>query len=94
MLAADKNSGKRTGCTSPPASAAQKRVDLEFASANQQLEGFPGTITEEVAAHEPDLEAITREAKRFGSRLPAEENLRQPPVFPITALSESSPQSA
>ena len=71
MLSADKNAGKRVAPASPPTPAEKKQADLEFASANQQLEGFPGKISEAVVAHEPDLEAITRDAKRFGAQLEA-----------------------
>jgi hypothetical protein len=55
--------------------------DLEFAAANQQMEGFSGKITEAVAAHEPNMQEITEAAKCFGAQLPTEENLKQPPVF-------------
>lgn len=94
MSAADKNGEKRATSLSPSTLSAAKRADLEFASANQQLEGFPGTITERGAAHDPDLELITRDAKRLGAQLPAEENLTQRPVCPITASIESLSKSA
>ena len=55
--------------------------DFAFASANQQMEGFSGKITEAVAAHESNMQEITEAAKRFGAQLPTEENLKQPPVF-------------
>ena len=88
MLSSDKNAVKRAAPASAPTSAEKKQADLEFASANQQLEGFPGKISEAVVAHEPDLEAIARDAKRFGAQLPAEENLSQPPLFQTAAASD------
>jgi hypothetical protein len=45
------------------------------------MEGFPGRITEAVAAHQPNLRQITEDAKRFGAHIPTEENLKQPPIF-------------
>ena len=63
-------------------------VGAEDAGPNQQLEGFPGKISEAVVAHEPDLEAIALDAKRFGAQLPAEENLSQPPLFQTAAASD------
>ena len=55
--------------------------DLEFVSANQQLEGLPGKITEAVAAHEPNLDEIVESAKRFGAQVPTEANHKRPAVF-------------
>ena len=94
VLTANKNAGNRAASASPSKPVVSKRADLEFASANQQLEGFPGTITETVAAHEPDLEVITRDAERFGAQLPAEENLTQPPRFQISPQSDNPSKAA
>src|SRR5262245_61647974 len=56
--------------------------ELAFVSANQQLEGFDGKITEAVANHQPDMEAIAEAAQRFGAQVPTEENRKRPPLFP------------
>lgn len=55
--------------------------DLAFVSANQQMEGFPGQITEAIAAHQPDMEEIVRSAKRLGAQVPTEANRKRPPIF-------------
>lgn len=56
--------------------------DLAFLSENQQIEGFPGNITEPVANHRPNLEEIVASAKHFGAQIPTEANRQRPPVFP------------
>ena len=80
MLTTTNTPTKRDAPATPPARASA--ADLEFLSANQQLEGFPGTITEAVAAHEPDMQAIAESAKSFGAQIPSEENRQRLPVFP------------
>src|ERR1035441_2154303 len=81
MLTTTKNAAKPRTTASPLRSAMKLTKDLEFAAANQQMEGFPGHISEAVAGHEPNMEEIAEDAKRFGAQVPTEENLRQPPVF-------------
>jgi len=66
----------------PPQPGRDLAADLEFASANQQLEGFPGKITAEIAAHRPNMAEIAASARLFGAQIPTEENRQQPPVFP------------
>ncbi len=56
--------------------------DLAFLSENQQIEGFPGNITERVANHRANLEEIVASAKRLGAQIPTEANRQRPPVFP------------
>lgn len=72
--------------TKPVAEASQPQpssiADLQFLSHNQQLEGFPGKITEDVAAHQPDMKQIAESAKKFGAQVPTEKNRQQPPVLP------------
>ena len=68
MLTTTKLPTKPVAPASQPAKASS--ADLEFLSANQQLEGFPGKITEAVAAHEPDLKKIAASARRFGAQIP------------------------
>ena len=80
MLTTAKIPTKQAAPASHPGKASL--ADLEFLSANQQLEGFPGKITEEVAAHQPDLETIAESARRFGAQIPSKQNRKQRPVFP------------
>ncbi len=67
----------------PPQPGGDLAADLEFASANQQLEGFPGKITPEIAAHRPNMDEIAASARRFGAQIPTEENRQKPPLFPL-----------
>ena len=46
-------------------------------SANQQLEGFSGNITEKIAAHQPDLNEIAASVKRFRAQISSGENRKQ-----------------
>ena len=80
MLTTTKIPTKRAAPASQPGQASL--ADLQFLSANQQMEGFPGKITEAVAAHEPDMEKIAASARRFGAQIPTEENRKQLPDFP------------
>jgi hypothetical protein len=43
---------------------------LRFASQNQQLEGFPGEITEAVRQHRTDWAQLDAVARRFGAQMP------------------------
>lgn len=43
---------------------------LKFASQNQQLEGFPGEITEAARQHRPNWDELEAVARRFGAQLP------------------------
>jgi polysaccharide deacetylase 2 family uncharacterized protein YibQ len=81
VMLTTKNAPKPPAPARPFKPADQLAKDLQFASANQQMEGFPGRITEAVAAHQPNLRQITEDAKRFGAHIPTEENLKQPPIF-------------
>ncbi|MEO6035411.1 MAG: hypothetical protein ABIQ35_09170 [Verrucomicrobiota bacterium] len=81
MLTTTKNALKPTGTASPSVPRRSLSDDLKFASANQRLEGFPGIITETVAAHKPDLKEIARIAKQFGAQIPTEENRQRKPLF-------------
>jgi hypothetical protein len=81
MLTTSKNPTKRPAEASVPAQAST--ADLEFLSANQQLEGFPGKITETVSVHQPDMRQIAESARRFGAQVPTEVNRQQPPVLPV-----------
>ncbi|MEQ1842505.1 MAG: hypothetical protein ABL994_19060 [Verrucomicrobiales bacterium] len=60
--------------------AADLKRDLEFVSANQQIEGFSGEITEAIVSHQPDMKAIAESAKKFGAQVPNAANLSQPPL--------------
>ena len=87
MLTTQKNAAKHRTPASPLKPVARLSKDLEFAAANQQMEGFPGRITKVVAAHEPNLRGIAEDAKRFGAQVPTDENLNQPPLFPLPKTS-------
>lgn len=60
--------------------AASLKRDLEFVSANQQLEGFSGESTEAIINHQPDMKAIAESAKKFGAQMPNPANLSSPPL--------------
>lgn len=81
MLTTTKTPTKRAAEASVPAQAST--TDLQFLSANQQLEGFPGKITETVAAHQPDMKQIAESARSFGAQVPTEKNRQQSPVLPL-----------
>ncbi len=81
MLTATKNPTKQTAPASQPVTVSA--ADLEFLSANQQLEGFPGKITPEIAAHRPNMDKIAASARRFGAQVPTKENRQKPPLFPL-----------
>ena len=49
-------------------------ADLQFISENMRLSGFSGRITEEIAMHEPDMDAIAESAARFGAQIPSPQN--------------------
>jgi hypothetical protein len=55
-------------------SVSETKVDqedvLKFASQNQQLEGFPGKITEACRQHRTDWDELEAVAKRFGAQMP------------------------
>lgn len=82
MQATTKSAAKRDATATLPLAPKPSAQDLAFLSENQQLEGFPGKITEELAAHRPNMEQIVESAKRFGAQVPTEENRKRPPVFP------------
>jgi hypothetical protein len=81
MLTTTKHAAKRELTATPPPRVRVSRQDLEFVSANQQLEGFPGQVTETVAVHEPALRDIAESARRFGAQVPTVTNRQQPPIF-------------
>lgn len=60
--------------------AADLKRDLEFVSANQQIEGFSGEITEAIVNHQPDLSDISEAARKFGGQIPNVANLSKPPL--------------
>ena len=70
----------KPGASATQVAAAIKR-DLEFVSANQQLEGFSGEITEAIANHQPDMAAIAEAAEKFGAQIPNPASLSKPPVI-------------
>ena len=57
------------------------KADLAFVSENQQLEGFPGRVSESVAAHQPDIELIARAARKFGAQVPTGAGSKPAPIF-------------
>jgi len=81
MLTTTKHASKRELTATPPPRVRVSRQDLEFVAANQQLEGFPGQVTETVAVHEPALREIVESANRFGAQMPTMANRQQPPLF-------------
>jgi hypothetical protein len=81
MLTTTKHAAKRELTATPPPRVRVSRQDLEFVSANQQLEGFPGQITEAVAGHEPDMREIVESARRMGAQVPTLANCQRPPIF-------------
>ena len=86
MLTTTKNAADRGSTASPqaPQTNSQKiAADLEFVAANQELEGFSGTISEAVANHEPNLAEIAEAARRFGAQVPTLANATRPPLFPV-----------
>jgi hypothetical protein len=82
MLTAPKNASNREGSATPLTTVADLRADLEFVAANQQLEGFSGTITDAVANYEPDLAEIAESARSFGAQVPSQSGQLSPPLFP------------
>jgi hypothetical protein len=76
-----KYAAKRDSTATPLPPVKASAEDLEFLSANQQLEGFPGKITEAIAAHQPDMKEMVASAKRFGAQVPTEGNRKRHPVF-------------
>ncbi len=82
MLTTPKHAAKPAPAATPPAPAPDLAGELAFISANQQLEGFEGKITEAVARHQPNMEEIAEEARRFGAQVPTEENRKRSPLFP------------
>jgi len=60
--------------TSPAKSGRRVRpsaADLKFISENQQLSGFSGRISEEMAMYEVDMDEIAESAARFGAQIPS-----------------------
>jgi hypothetical protein len=82
MLTTTKTPIERDASATPSRRASD--ADLEFLAENQQLEGFPGKITEAVATHEPDMQEIAESTQRFGGQIPTEENRLRPPIFQKT----------
>lgn len=80
MLTTTKSPTKAVAEASQP--QASSTSDLQFLSANQQLEGFPGKVTEDVLAHQPDMKQIAESARSFKAQVPLEKNRQQPPVLP------------
>ena len=60
--------------------------DLKFASQNQQLEGFPGEITEAARQHRPNWDELEAVARRFDAQLPKR------PVDDLTQESLKTPR--
>jgi len=81
MLTTTDHAAKRDQTVTLPLAPKPTAEDLAFVSANQQLAGFPGKITEEIAAHRPNMEEIIESAKRFGAQIPTEENRQRKPLF-------------
>ena len=81
MLTTTKHAARPGKTASPCKPDRNLAKDLEFVSANQQLEGLPGKITEAVAAHEPNMDEIIESAKRFGAQIPTEANHKRPAIF-------------
>ena len=82
VLATTKNAPKPTELAISRPPVRDLSAVLEFASENQQLEGFPGKITEANIAHVPDMKQIAESARRFDAQIPKEENRQRPPLFP------------
>ncbi len=78
MLTSQKSLTKSASSATHVAAALKR--DLEFVSANQQIEGFSGEITEAIANHQPDLAAISESAQKFGAQVPNPANLSTPPL--------------
>lgn len=70
MLTTTKSPTKPVAEASQPAQSSTS--DLQFLSANQQLEGFPGKITEAVASHQPNMKQIADSARQFGAQVPGQ----------------------
>ena len=81
VLTTTKHAAKRELSATPAPRVGVARTDLEFVSANQQLEGFPGHVSAPVAAHGPDLQQIEGTARRFGAQVPTAGNRKQTPLF-------------
>lgn len=78
MLTSQKSLTK-SGSSATQVAEALKR-DMDFVSANQQLEGFSGEITEVIANHQPDLATISEVARKFGGQVPNSAPLPNPPL--------------
>lgn len=61
---------KEREAQSTPVQPVLAEEDLKFASQNQQLEGFPGEISEAARQHRPNWEELEAVARRFGSQMP------------------------
>jgi len=81
MLTTTKHAARPAKAAILPRPARALSADLEFVAANERLEGLPGKVTEAVATHQPNLEAIAKSARRFSAQVPKEANRRQPAVF-------------
>jgi hypothetical protein len=45
---------------------------MKLIAENQQLSGFSGRITREIAEHRPDMQRIAESARRFDAQLPGQ----------------------
>ena len=82
MLTSTKDAANRSPSTTPVPPSRKIAADLEFVAANQELEGFSGTISETVANHEPNMAEIAEAARRSGAQIPTPENKARAPIFP------------
>ena len=80
VLTTTKHAANRGLIATPPPRAREAKADLAFVSENQQLEGFPGRVSESVASHKPDFKLIAQAARKFGAQMPAEAGSEPVPV--------------
>jgi hypothetical protein len=83
MLTPTKDAANRSPSATPLTPARKNAADLEFVAANQELEGFSGTISQTVANHEPNMAEIAEAARRSGAQIPTPENKGRAPLFPV-----------
>ncbi|MBE7503071.1 MAG: hypothetical protein HS113_22865 [Verrucomicrobiales bacterium] len=81
MLTTTKHAARPATAATLPRPARALQADLDFVAANERLEGLPGNVAEEVASHQPNVEAIASSARHFGAHVPREANRSQPAVF-------------
>jgi hypothetical protein len=77
--------------TKPGRRVRLSREDIKFVSQNQKLAGFSGQITEQIATHEPDMNAIAESAPHLGAQIPSPQNRSKKPR--ITGFGSLPPQA-